>query len=173
MLGHMNGREISRNMVIFGSVPLLIVALVVGCRAAAQYKSQRARERWKTATLYQLAQTSITNEHILTELDQIRHPTPDLNFGWGHEHVIPMANGEYLVYAFWHGFNNGAVDHLFLAHGTDGKWYYSTYHFCSQMVGLAGDDPAGSISEFAKTYSLREFDGKSDECLKHTWPSKR
>jgi len=30
-----------------------------------------------------------------------------------------MTNGEFLVFAFHHGFNNGFVDHLFLAHGTD------------------------------------------------------
>jgi hypothetical protein len=28
--------------------------------------------------------------------------------------------------------------------------------------------PPGSIAEFAKTYSARQFDGKSDECLKET-----
>jgi len=107
---------------------------------------------------------------IRTEIDQIKRPTLNLNFGWAHDHVILMTNGEYLVYEFWHGFNSGAVDHLFLARGTNGKWYYSTYHFCSHMTGISGEDPAGSISEFAKRYSVREFDGKSDECLKHTWP---
>jgi hypothetical protein len=169
----MNARKVSRKVVIFVSVPLLIVAVLVGWWAAEQYKFQRARENWKNATLRQLTETSLTNEQIRVELDQIRNPTPNLNFGWAHDHVILMTNGQYLVYAFWHGFNSGAVDHLFLARGTDGKWYYSTYHFCSHMAGILGDDPAGSLGEFVSRYSLREFDGKSDECLKHTWPPKR
>jgi len=38
------------------------------------------------------------------------------------------------------------------------------------MVGVIGDDPPGSITEFARRYSVREFDGKSDVYLQHTWP---
>jgi len=33
--------------------------------------------------------------------------------------------------------------------------------------------PPGSIAEFATRYSAREFDGRSDECLKETWPLKK
>jgi hypothetical protein len=169
----MNARKLSRKVVIFASVALLIVAVLVGWWAAVQYKFQRARGNWEKATLRQLAEIPLTNEQIRVELDQIRNPTPNLNFGWAHDHVILMTNGQYLVYSFWHGFNSGAVDHLFLAHGTDDKWYYSTYHFCSHMAGILSDAPAGSISDFVNRYSLREFDGKSDDCLKHTWPPKR
>src|SRR4051794_36169934 len=39
-----------------------------------------------------------------------------------------MTNGEFLVYSFRHGFNSGFVDYVFLAHGSNGRWYYSTYH---------------------------------------------
>ena len=120
-----------------------------------------------------LAEMSMEDEQIRKEIYQIKNPTPNANFGWAHDHVISMTNGEGLIYAFRHGFNNGSLDHLFLAHGTDNKWYYSTYHFCNRLVGLRVDDPAGSIREFAQRYSLREFDGNSDECLKHTWPQKK
>jgi len=89
------------------------------------------------------------------------------------ERVLLMTNDEYLVYASRHGFNSGFVDHLFLARGSDGRWYYSTYHFCNGMVAAMSDDPPGSIAEFARTYSAREFDGKSDVCLQHTWPEKK
>ena len=40
------------------------------------------------------------------------------------------------------------------------------------MAATLGDDPPASIAEFAARYAVREFDGKSDECLKHTWPVK-
>ncbi|SPE51234.1 hypothetical protein SBV1_130103 [Verrucomicrobia bacterium] len=162
----------TRKMIIWASVPLLIIALVIGGRATVHYNLQRARKSWAIAAVRQLAAITLTNMEIRTELDQIKHPTPDLDFGWAHEHVILMTNGEYLVYAWWHGANSGFVDHLFLARGTAGKWYFSTYHFCNQMAGILGDEPAGSIAEFAKRYSVREFDGKSEDCLEHTWPPK-
>jgi len=88
---------------------------------------------------------------------------------WIHDHVLLMSNGEYLIYAFRHGFNDGTIDHLFLAHGSDGKWYYSTYHFCSHMAMIRSNNTPASIADFASRYSLRVFDGKSDECLTRTW----
>lgn len=169
----MPSSKIRRRLIISFGVCLFLGALVVGWWSTTRYRYERARKNWKDETLPVLAGMSITNETIQTELYQIKHPTPDLNFGWTHDHVIQMANGECLIYAFRHGFNNGFVDHLFLAHDTDGKWYYSTYHFCSHMTGIPKNEPAGSIREFVQSYSLREFDGKSDECLKHTWPTKK
>jgi hypothetical protein len=41
------------------------------------------------------------------------------------------------------------------------------------MAGVLGDDPPGSIAEFTSRYAVREFDGKSDVCLKHTWPRQK
>ena len=38
---------------------------------------------------------------------------------------------------------------------------------------MYGEDDHGSIAEFQHTYALREFDGKSNECLKKTWPAKK
>ena len=70
-----------------------------------------------------------------------------------------MENDEYLIYASRHGFNSGFVDHLFLARGSDGRWLYSTYHFCSSMVGVMNDKPPSSIAEFAKSYSARSSTG--------------
>lgn len=166
----MNRRRIVRYIVLSGALLLAITALLLGAKATAQSHARRQRAAWEAKALPGLAGLSLTNQQILTEIDQIRNPIPPSNFGWANEHVILMTNGEYLVYAWHHGANNGFVDHLFLAHGSDGGWYYSTYHFCNSMVGIQSDNPAGSIGEFAKRYSVRSFDGKSDECLNHTWP---
>lgn len=135
-----------------------------------KHRYENARKIRKGEALVQIAKTSMTGEEVLTEIGQIKHPTPDLNFGWTDEHMLLMTNGEFMVFAFYHGFNNGFIDHLFLAHGSDGCWYYSTSHFCNSMAAVIGDEPPGSIAEFAIRYSVREFDGKSDVCLQHTWP---
>lgn len=124
------------------------------------------------ATVQRLSQTPLDNDDIRSELEELKASSKNANSSWAGGHVVLMTNGEYIAYAFWHGFNNGSVDNLFVAHGTDRKWYYSTYHFCNSMAGILGDDPPGSIREFASRYALREFDGKSDVCLKHTWPTK-
>lgn len=164
---------VNRKLVIGLAIPVVFAAFMFGGAMVVKYRYEQERTKWKDAALARLASTSMTNAEVLTELDQIRHPTPNLDCRWANEHVILMTNGEHLVYASRHGFNNGFVDHLFLAHGSDGRWYYSTYHFCNSMVGVIGDDPPGSIAEFVSRYAVREFDGKSDACLQHTWPEKR
>ena len=88
---------------------------------------------------------------------------------WAGNRVVRMTNGDYLIYAFWHGMNMGFVDHLFLAHGSDGRWYYSSYHFCQQLTTIRFYPRPLSIADFASKYSLREFDGKSDICLQPTY----
>jgi hypothetical protein len=151
------------------AILLFIVLSVVGLWWIVKQNAAYDRAKWKDSTLVRLAGLSITNEESRQELETLK-PGPDFNdFGWAHDHVILMTNGEYIIYASRHGANN-LFDHLFLGHGSDGQWLYSTYHFCNSMNMLRGDDPPGSIAEFAKKYSAREFNGRSDECLKHTWP---
>jgi hypothetical protein len=117
--------------------------------------------------------SSLPSSPANPQLDQLKAgPTPNVDFGWAHDHVLLMTNGEYIIYASRHGANSGFIDHLFLGRGSDGRWLYSTYHFCNSMCGIRGEDLPGSITEFATRFFAREFDGKSDECLQHTWPVK-
>jgi hypothetical protein len=155
------------------SVVLGIAAIYFGWMGTVKWRFERGRAKWAAAALPRLAGLSSTSEVVRTEIAQLKAPTPNLDYGWAHDEVILMTNGEYIVYAWRHGFNSGFVDHLFLGHGSDGKWYYSTYHFCNHMAGILGDDPAGSIAEFTARYWVREFDGKPEHCLKRTWHYER
>lgn len=149
---------------------LAFVGLACGVFWRFHWRQEHARAVWKTATLERLAGLTGADEGISRELDELKAPARTGEYPhWTGEHVLLMTNGEYIIYAFWHGSNRGFVDHLFLGHGSDGRWLYSTYHFCNSMVG-ANADPPGSIKEFEKTYWAHAFDGKSDECLNHTWP---
>lgn len=173
---HRSGQSgaVSRRLVIWISIPAILVVLVLGVWVVTSLKHQRARTEWKTTTLARLAAVSLTGEVIEREMETMkaRMGVGD-HVEWTGESVLVMINGEFLVYASRYGANNGFVDHLFLARGSDGRWYYSTYHFCNNMVGVMGDDPPGSIAEFATRYAVRQFDGKSDVCLEHTWPGKK
>ncbi len=173
LTSHQSG-SVGRKLIIGLSIALILVGLVFGWWSITRCKHERARADWMATTLPRLASQSLTNEDINREVETLKagRGTGDRQ-EWAGRHVLLMANDEYLVYASRHGFNNGSVDHLFLARGSDGNWYYSTYHFCNRMVGVISDDPPGSIAEFARTYSARQFDGKSDVCLQSTWPERR
>lgn len=96
--------------------------------------------------------------------------------GWLTDKLILMQSGEWLVYRshcskakpHW-------VKDIFVARGSDGKWYYSTFHFCVGMCALLMDQETQppNLAMFVHEYNLREFDGRSDECLKETktWPA--
>src|SRR2546421_512471 len=62
------------------------------------------------------------------------------------------------------------IQDLFIGQGSDGRWYYSTFHFCVQKVTLfnEGTQP-DSLLQFADGYSLRPFDTHSNDCLQSTW----
>ena len=81
-----------------------------------------------------------------------------------------MRNGDWLAYANICQKEDSRIQDLFLGRGSDGRCYYSTYHFCKGMIGLKMEEQADDLVEFAKTYCLRQFDGHSDECLQKTWP---
>ncbi|MGN6555344.1 MAG: hypothetical protein ACTHLW_16680 [Verrucomicrobiota bacterium] len=165
--------SVSRKLISWLSIPVILVALVFGGRLAVRYKYQRDRIDWKGATLTRLAGLSLTNEDVSRELETLKGSRGAAEHQeWAGDHVLLMTNDEYMVYGSRHGFS-GFVDNLFLARGSDGRWYYSTYHFCNSMAGVRFDDPPASIAEFVSRYAAREFDGKSEVCLEHTWPANR
>ena len=162
---------VSRKLVLWICIPVVLIGMAYGSWSAARIKEQRARAAWKGMALQRLSGVSLPGDAIIQELQMLKSSrVAGGQQDWAGEQVIVMTNDEYLVYASRHGHDNGSLDHLFLAHGSDGRWYYSTYHFCNNMAGVIGDDPPGTIADFARRYAVREFDGKSDVCLQHTWP---
>ena len=135
MITHSQYGVIRRKLILWLGIPSLIVVLFAVWVAVVKHRDEHARKLWKDEALVQLAKTSLTSEEVRTEIAQLKHPTPNLDLGWTHEQVLLMTNGEFMVFAFRHGFDDGFIDHLFLAHGSDGRWYYSTHHFCNQMRG--------------------------------------
>ena len=86
MRAHLQSGAISRKVVIWLAIPVVIAVLVVGYGAVVKHRYQHARKVWKDEALTLIAKTSLTSEAVLTEIDQMRHPTPNLDFGWTHEH---------------------------------------------------------------------------------------
>ena len=163
-----------RRLILWIALPVVLLAALVTLPLAFQWKLEKARAAWKTAKLQELATASTNQPAIAADVEQLRpEPGGSETANWTGEQVLLMANGEYLIYAFRHGSNNGRPDHLFLARSSDGRCFYSTHHFCNSMAGVRSDDQPASLKAFAETYAAREFDGKSDECLNHTWPVDR
>jgi len=82
-----------------------------------------------------------------------------------------MKNGDWIACQNICSKEDSRVQDLFIGRASDGKWYYSTFHFCIGMTVLRDMEQwqPDSLAQFVDAYWLVPFDGRSDECLKATW----
>lgn len=164
-------------LAIAGGAALLCVVFVglVGL-AGRERLSSKARKEWKEKAIAEITQRTGNAALLAKEIDSLKtKPSVESEWDrWISEDLILMTNDEWMVYRNICAKEKRRIPDLFIGHASDGKWYYSTYHFCIGMIVLKTmmDQPE-SLAKFRDECYLREFDGHSDECLKKTWPPKR
>lgn len=164
------GREHPRTTGCLGA-PVILGALGLLVLVSCHHVLSRERTAWMRETLPRLADLSITKDSIAMELRELRaNVEQEEPPKWIGRNIVLMTNDQFLVYAYRHGANDRWPHHLLLARGSDGRWFYSSYHFCNELNMIRGDPQSGSIDEFVSRYPIAQFDGRSDECLKPTWP---
>lgn len=153
-------------------VLLLIVGIALGLRWGMN--SQRLRRNWKNQTVVELARLSSDRDWVNTQVAVVQKQISTGTQGaWVGEHVVVMRDGQWVVFRnecnHWHQL----LGDIFIGKASNGRWYYSSYHFCCQMIVPKMDDQPADLSTFARNYFLREFDGNSDEAISKTWDGQR
>lgn len=155
-------------VIVIASVLILAVIAAVALRSPSLQSG--ARREWKQKSIVEIA-ARVTNPAWPTnELGHLKTQSTSEDESWLSEHIIVTRNGEWLAYANSCQKQDGRIPDIFLARGSNGHWYYSTYHFCVGMVVLKMEEQPEDLAAFAKTYFLQTFDGQSDDCLQKTWP---
>ncbi len=134
----------------------------------------RWRREWKDTTVASLAKQSADSAWVAKEISAVKAKLAaqgEEDDGWFSGNLLLLKNGDWIAYASRCSKEDWRIRDIFIGRASDGNWYYSTYHFCRGMLSLRVDDRPESLAKFIATYSLREFDGRSDECLKKTWPT--
>jgi hypothetical protein len=163
---------------------LYVVAALLVCAVLAlpllgwfhRWQTQRARKDWKEKAIPEISRLADDREWVDQEASKLAaagtgHMEGVIAEGWLTDRMIRMRTGEWLVYK---SHCSKAPPHnvrdIFLAKGSDGKWYYTTCHFCVGMVALLmmQEVQPSDLASFVRLYNFAEFDGKSDECLKET-----
>ncbi len=165
-----------RWLIAFGLVVALVAGIVVVLPWAFRQWQYMARKDWKEHALPGIVRLAEDKQWVSQEIALISKPQPADNRRiiaerWLSDNMILMRNGEWLVYRSHCGKEAPHnVRDIFIAKGSNGKWYYSTCHFCVGMIALMmiQEGPPFSLATFVRHYNLVEFDGKSDECLKET-----
>jgi len=147
------------------TIPILFVLwLVLG---PDRYHTA-ARIQWKDTALAEL-RAEVANEPALKTLREKKLYDDNL---WVDDTLIHFRNGEWMLYRSQCHKEDWRVHDIFLGRGSDGVWYYSTFHFCRGMSVLQMMGPAESLEDFKAKCCLASFDGSSEACLNSTWPPK-
>ncbi len=133
----------------------------------------KARKEWKDKAVVEIARQTSDPSFIMKEVEVMKTKSSAESEWdrWVSEDLIVMTNDEWMAYRNICVKEEGRIPDLLIGRGSDGKWYYSTYHFCIGMIVLKTmlDQPE-SLAKFRTDGFLQEFDERSDECLKKTWP---
>ncbi len=154
-----------------GICGLVIAIVVIAMEARAPLASSK-RRAWKEKAIAEIASRVSDPTWVTSELAGMKQKAADASStdGWLSDRLIVMRNGDWLAYANVCRKEDSRIYDLFLARGSDARWYYSTYHFCKSMIVLRMEEQSDDLTGFSTTYYLRQFDGHSDECLQITWP---
>jgi hypothetical protein len=173
---------VTRSGIIVGVIALGAVVfgvLWIGKNKASGLTSA-ARRLWKEQAIKDISARGNNTNWVRNEISRLRANASNQwidTDAWLSPGLILMTNGDWIAYSNVCRKEKGRIHDLFIGRGSDGKWYYSTYHFCINMITLRirseTEGAHGSLVEFSNDYSLSEFDGRSDVCLQKTWPPKR
>ena len=143
-------------------VILIIVAVLVAIVASRpdQYHTAE-RIEWKDNAIAELS-TIDPSLNIL--------PVTYTHEEWFSPQGLLMKDGSWIACRAMCSKENSDIYDIFIGIGSNGKWYYSTYHFCIGLYTVMEEQPA-TLNSFIEQCSLVEFDGKSDDCLLSTWPT--
>lgn len=160
---------------LVGTAAVLAAGALLAYRATGLHDLNRSkwRREWKETVIAMIEKQTSDRAWLEKETALVKAKLESLgedDGGWFSEHLLLLKNGEWIAYASRCRKEDWRIPDLFIGHASDGKWYFTTYHFCRGMLSLRVDDRPESLAKFISIYSLREFDGRSDECLKKTWP---
>jgi hypothetical protein len=133
-----------RRIVITFVICFIALGMLVVAWALSDPLHSRARKRWKDQAI---AEIEVGDELLVTK------------------------NGEWIVCqnVCSKEQHTPVRRDLFIGRGSDGKWYYSTFHFCVGKCVLQMQRQPDTLAQFVDGYWLRPFDGKWDEALSETW----
>lgn len=159
-----------RKRTILLAVVLLLLGVFFGLRWFLS--SQRLRRNWKNQAVVDIARLAADGSWVGEQTAVVEREvakTPHTNDAWVGNQIVVMGNGEWLVFKNECSHQHQFLGDIFIGKAFNGRWYYSSFHFCCDMIVPRMEPQPPDLKTFIKDYCLREFDGKSDEAIKPTW----
>ena len=167
--------KLTRKRALVIGVVALLVALVMTpfvLRSVHLRRRRAYRKAWKDLAVERIARLSADASWVQRETRTVESGAGSYGGGddaWLSRDIILMADGDWIVYQATGHKEDKRIDDIFIGKASNGKWHFSTAHFCYHMyVLVAMNGRPSDLAEFIETYSLEEFDGKSDRALGDT-----
>ena len=144
--------------IVLGSLAVIGVIFAVSHFNRDRYQNPERRE-WKNNSIREIESDLGSTAALLPSDGE-----------WLSDRMILFEDGSSMLYRQKCHKEDRRIHDIFIGRSADGKWYYSTFHFCIDAIVLRADEQPASINAFATNYFLKEFDGKSDKALLATWP---
>jgi len=149
---------------------LTLVVFIVNIRAIKHH----LRRNWKEQAIHEIAamadsQTWVDKQSAI--LFPKGYTVAPRDEAWLTDGMILMRSGEWLAYRnHCNKETPHLVDDICLVKASNGRWDYTTCHFCVGMValGMMQDEKPKDLASFVDHYQFREFDGTPDDCLQPT-----
>lgn len=153
---------------------LLCVAAIVAATAWSQSDPLHAkvRRQWKDQAIAKIRQRLSDKTWLDTEISRTTAAAVKSPYnGWVGDELLVTKNGEWIVCqnVCTKEEHTPVRRDLYVGRGSDGKWYYSTFHFCVGRIVLQMERQPDTLAQFVDGYWLKPFDGNSDESLNQTW----
>ena len=164
--------------IVFATVAVLLAAGAFLLASADDRLHAKSRKEWKTNAIAEISRKVADTNWLAAEQGTLKGKaakSPLNSECWLSGHLISMANGDWIVYSSKCSKEDRRIHDIFIGRASDGKWYYSTFHFCIGMLVLKmePEQRPESLAKFVEAHFLRQFDGQSDDCLRKTWPPRR
>jgi hypothetical protein len=151
-------------------VLLLLLGVLVTLRWSLS--SRRLRRNWKDQIVVEVARLATDREWIgrqTAAIEKQLSESPHENGTWVGQQIVVMKDGQWVVFKSECVHRHQLLGDIFIGEASNGRWYYSSFHFCCEMVVPRMNDQPADLDAFIRDYCLREFDGKSDEAIEPTW----
>jgi hypothetical protein len=162
-----------RWMTAFCVVIIAALAAVIFPRSQLDPLRSIARREWKDRAIAQIERRWNDKPWLNGELTRLKGEAVKQPYqgGWSGDELLITKNGDWIICqnVCSKEQDTSVKKDIFIGRGSDGKWYYSTFHFCVHKCVLRMELQPESLAQLADAYWLVPFDGKSDECLKITW----
>jgi hypothetical protein len=157
------------------AIVALAVAAIVAASPIMRWRRMAYRRLWKDQAVERIAGLSQDTAWIQKQIHAMENKQGGLGrqapeYYWMREDIIVMADKSWIVYRAVASKQDKRIDDIFIGRASNGKWYFTTFHFCRGMITLRqAFGQAPDLAAFIRAYSLEEFDGRSDKALTNNW----